>query len=112
VLHAFLAEPSLPQTAAKINPQIILEHLMKMNEHEAEISNVGRQLLRLLLEKIPLIALSVVSSTVTFLAQRGALGWTEQLPMLARINNAIVTIHVLTTDRSLYCWHPGCCQFD
>ena len=54
-------------------------------------SNLGRQLLRLVVEKIPLIALSAASSTVTFLAQRGALGWTEQLPMLARINNAIVT---------------------
>ena len=54
-------------------------------------SDVGRHLLKLVLEKIPLIALSAVSSTVTFLAQRGALGWTEQLPMLARINNAIVT---------------------
>jgi tetratricopeptide (TPR) repeat protein len=54
-------------------------------------SDVGRHLLKLVLEKIPLIALSVVSSTVTFLAQRGAIGWTEQLPMLARINNAMVT---------------------
>ncbi len=54
-------------------------------------SGVGRQLPRLLLEKIPLIALSAVSSTVTFLAQRGALGWTEQLPMLSRIHNAVVT---------------------
>jgi tetratricopeptide (TPR) repeat protein len=56
-----------------------------------EGSNVGRQLLRLVVEKIPLLALSTVSSTVTFLAQRAALGWTEQLPILARINNAIVT---------------------
>src|SRR5437868_4691546 len=54
-------------------------------------SDVGHQLPRLFLEKIPLLALSAVSSTVTFLAQRGAVGWTEQLPMLARINNAIVT---------------------
>jgi protein O-mannosyl-transferase len=54
-------------------------------------SGVGRQLLSLLLEKIPLVALSAVSSVVTFLAQRGALGWTEQLPMLARVNNALVT---------------------
>ncbi len=54
-------------------------------------SDVGHQLPRLFLEKIPLLALSAVSSTVTFLAQRGAIGWTEQLPMLARINNAIVT---------------------
>src|SRR5437016_9977020 len=52
-------------------------------------SDVGHQLPRLFLEKIPLLALSAVSSTVTFLAQRGAVGWTEQLPMLARINTDI-----------------------
>jgi tetratricopeptide (TPR) repeat protein len=46
--------------------------------------------LQLVREKIPLIALSAVSSMVTFLAQRGAIGWTEQLPMSERINNAIV----------------------
>jgi tetratricopeptide (TPR) repeat protein len=54
-------------------------------------SHRGHQLLSLLVEKIPLIALSAVSSVVTFFAQRGAIGWTEQLPMLARINNALVT---------------------
>jgi tetratricopeptide (TPR) repeat protein len=54
-------------------------------------SNGRRQLLSLLLEKIPLMALSAVSSVVTFLAQRGALGWTEQLPILARVNNALVS---------------------
>ena len=56
-----------------------------------EESHAGRQLLRLFAEKVPLMALSAVSSTVTYLAQRGALGWTEQLPILARINNAFVT---------------------
>jgi tetratricopeptide (TPR) repeat protein len=45
----------------------------------------------LVVEKIPLVGLSAVSSVVTFLAQRGAVGWTEQLPVLARINNAVVT---------------------
>jgi tetratricopeptide (TPR) repeat protein len=54
-------------------------------------SRVGSQLLSLLLEKIPLLALCAVSSVITFLAQRGALGGTEQLPMLARINNALVS---------------------
>jgi tetratricopeptide (TPR) repeat protein len=54
-------------------------------------SAVGRQLLSMFLEKVPLIALSAVSSVITFLAQRGALGWTEQLPMLARVNNALMT---------------------
>ena len=48
-------------------------------------------LVMLVVEKIPLVGLSAVSSIVTFLAQRGAIGWTEQLPVLARINNAIVT---------------------
>ena len=54
-------------------------------------SHTGHQLLSLLVEKIPLIALSAVSSVVTFLAQRGAIGWTEQLPMLPRVNNALVS---------------------
>jgi tetratricopeptide (TPR) repeat protein len=54
-------------------------------------SHPGHQLLSLIVEKIPLIALSAVSSVVTFVAQRGAIGWTEQLPMLARINNALVS---------------------
>jgi protein O-mannosyl-transferase len=53
-------------------------------------SPVGRQLLPLIVEKIPLIALSAVSSIVTFLAQRGAIGWTEQLPVSTRITNALV----------------------
>jgi tetratricopeptide (TPR) repeat protein len=54
-------------------------------------SHTGHQLLSLLVEKIPLIALSAVSSVVTFVAQRGAIGWTEQLPMLPRVNNALVS---------------------
>jgi protein O-mannosyl-transferase len=53
-------------------------------------SRPGGQLSRLVAEKIPLIALSAVSSIVTFLAQRGAIGWTEQLPISARISNAII----------------------
>jgi len=48
-------------------------------------------LVMLVVEKIPLVGLSAVSSVVTFLAQRGAVGWTEQLPVLARINNTVVT---------------------
>jgi Tfp pilus assembly protein PilF len=45
----------------------------------------------LFLEKIPLIALAGVSSVVTLIAQKGAVGYTEQLPVLSRINNAVVT---------------------
>ena len=43
------------------------------------------------LEKIPLIALSAVSSIITFLVQKGAVGRAEDLPILERINNAIVS---------------------
>jgi tetratricopeptide (TPR) repeat protein len=54
-------------------------------------SNTTRQALQLLIEKIPLIALSAVSSVITFVAQRGAIGWTEELPLSERISNAVVT---------------------
>lgn len=54
-------------------------------------SNTGHQVLQLVLEKIPVLALCAGSSIVTFLAQRGAIGGTEQLPISARINNALVT---------------------
>jgi tetratricopeptide (TPR) repeat protein len=54
-------------------------------------SGAGRQLLMPVLEKIPLIALSAVSSFVTLLVQKGAVGWTEQLPKADRINNAVVS---------------------
>ncbi len=76
-------------------------------------SDAGRQLLSLLLEKIPLIALSAVSSVVTFLAQRGALGWTEQLPMLARVNNALVTylVYVLQMFWPVNLDQPGLGRF-
>jgi Flp pilus assembly protein TadD len=46
---------------------------------------------RLILEKIPLLLLSAASGIATFLAQRDALGWTEQLPLVWRLNNAVVT---------------------
>jgi len=46
---------------------------------------------QLILEKIPLVGLSAVSGIVTFLAQRHALGWTEQLPISSRATNALVT---------------------
>ena len=42
-------------------------------------------------EKIPLIALSAVSSVITFLVQKGAVGSTADLPILERINNAVAS---------------------
>ncbi len=53
-------------------------------------SGVPLPLLQATVEKIPLIVLSVVSSIVTFVAQREAIGWTEQLPVMSRLGNAVV----------------------
>jgi Tfp pilus assembly protein PilF len=70
---------------------LLLLDYWPLRRFEAHRSNTGRQVLPPVLEKIPLIALSAVSSIVTFLVQRGAIGWTEQLPVSARISNALVT---------------------
>src|SRR6266581_2632252 len=64
--------------------------LGRIRGHKSDVSG-HENLVMLVVEKIPLVGLSAVSSVVTFLAQRGAIGWTEQLPVLARINNAVVT---------------------
>jgi Flp pilus assembly protein TadD len=70
---------------------LLLLDYWPLERFEATRSNTGRSVLQLVLEKIPLLALCAVSSIVTFLAQRGAIGGTEQLPMSARINNAFVS---------------------
>jgi len=69
---------------------LLLLDYWPLGRFEAPKSKTGHQLSRLVLEKIPLITLSAVSSIVTFLAQRGAIGWTEQLPVSERITNAFV----------------------
>ena len=55
------------------------------------LDRIKGQLWKRVLEKIPLIVLSTVSSIATFLAQKGAVGWTEELPVLERINNAVMS---------------------
>lgn len=69
---------------------LLLDH-WPLGRITEEGSNVGRQLFKLAVEKIPLIVLSAVSSVITFVAQKGAVGETGQLPVLARINNAVVS---------------------
>jgi protein O-mannosyl-transferase len=69
---------------------LLLLDYWPLRKIKAQRSNTGRQLFRLVLEKIPLIALSAVSSMVTFLVQRGAIGWTEELPVSERVSNALV----------------------
>src|SRR4029077_20073994 len=55
------------------------------------LDRIKGQLWKRVAEKIPLIALSAVSSVITFLVQKGAVGRTEELLILERINNAIVS---------------------
>ena len=54
--------------------------------------NKVSDLKRLFIEKLPLLALSIVSSVVTIFAQRasGALESFENLPLLSRVSNALV----------------------
>ena len=55
------------------------------------LDRIKGQLWKRVAEKIPLIALSAVSSVITFLVQKGAVGQAEELPILERINNAVVS---------------------
>src|SRR5207253_8882577 len=51
------------------------------------------QVVSLVAEKLPLLAVSVASSAVTYVAQAhgGAVAWQESLPLLVRIENALVS---------------------
>src|SRR5581483_8805763 len=55
------------------------------------LARIKDQFWKRVLEKIPLIMLSAVSSIITFLVQKGAVGRTEDLPILERVNNAVVS---------------------
>jgi len=55
------------------------------------LDRIKGQLWKRVAEKIPLIALSAVSSVITFLVQKSAVGQTEELPIFERINNAAVS---------------------
>jgi tetratricopeptide (TPR) repeat protein len=64
----------------------------------------------LLIEKIPLFILSVASCAATLIAQRGSMVQTEQLPMMSRLGNAIVTcvtyLRQMLWPRNLACFYP------
>jgi len=55
------------------------------------LDRIRGQVSKRVLEKIPLIALSTVSSIATLVAQKGAVGYTEELPVLERFNNAVLS---------------------
>ena len=91
---------------------LLLLDYWPLGRFDAHRSNTGRQVLQLIMGKIPLITLSAVSSLITFLAQRGAIGWTEQLPMSERITNAFVAYVVYIrqmfwpTELAVFYPHP------
>ena len=91
---------------------LLLLDYWPLGRFDAHRSNTGRQVLQLIMEKIPLITLSAVSSLITFLAQRGAIGWTEQLPTSERITNAFVAYIVYIrqmfwpTELAVFYPHP------
>jgi tetratricopeptide (TPR) repeat protein len=87
---------------------LLLLDYWPLGRFKAYRSKTERRSLQVILEKIPLIALSAVSSVVTFLAQRGAIGWTEQLPVSERITNAIVAYVVYI--RQMF-WPTGLAVF-
>src|SRR6266576_1764764 len=63
-------------------------------KQKSEIQSAGleeQSWARLIIEKIPLFALSIASCVATLLAQNFALGSTEDLPIQWRITNAIVS---------------------
>jgi tetratricopeptide (TPR) repeat protein len=53
-------------------------------------TDVRRRLVRLVLEKLPLLALAAAASLLTVLAQREAIGGIEELPIAVRFGNALV----------------------
>ena len=55
------------------------------------VSHREQKPFQLILEKVPLLTLSVASAVATFIAQRKALGWIEQLPVTPRVTNALVS---------------------
>jgi tetratricopeptide (TPR) repeat protein len=58
---------------------------------KSKISNAGSTITKLILEKIPLFALSAISCAVTLLAQKQNAGSIDQLPFMWRLNNAFVS---------------------
>jgi Tfp pilus assembly protein PilF len=70
---------------------LLLLDYWPLNRVGGERSRARRQLLRLLVEKLPLIALSAFSCVATLLAQKHDPGAIDQLPFMWRLNNAFVS---------------------
>jgi tetratricopeptide (TPR) repeat protein len=70
---------------------LLLLDYWPLKRTERQRSQVGPQPAKLVLEKVPLLLLSAVSSMITFFVQRAAVGFTEDLPVFPRVTNALVS---------------------
>ncbi|HPL66811.1 MAG TPA: tetratricopeptide repeat protein [Smithellaceae bacterium] len=69
-----------------------LKRLNFDNEHDGRHYSVSKKIKKIGLEKVPLLALSLIFSLLTYMAERdvGALSETGALPMIDRLINALV----------------------
>ena len=58
---------------------------------KSKISKTGSTITKLILEKIPLFALSAISCVATLIAQKQSAGSIDQLPFMWRVNNAFTS---------------------
>jgi protein O-mannosyl-transferase len=70
---------------------LLLLDFWPLDRFKHENSEVGSRLQRLVMEKVPLLALSTCSCLVTFFTQRQGPHAIDQLPFLWRLNNAFVS---------------------
>src|SRR6266550_4789657 len=70
---------------------LLLDYWPLKRSQTSDVRRQRSEICRLIIEKIPLFALSILCSVVTFLIQERSAGSLEQLPPGWRINNAIVS---------------------
>ena len=70
---------------------LLLDYWPLKRSQTSDVRRQRSEICRLIIEKIPLFALSILCSVVTFLIQERSAGSLEQLPLGWRIENAIVS---------------------
>src|SRR5439155_798505 len=70
---------------------LLLDYWPLNRNQRSEVQRARSTWTRLLVDKIPLFALSIASIAATLIAQRLAIGTAENLPLTWRINNALIS---------------------
>jgi tetratricopeptide (TPR) repeat protein len=83
---------------------LILLDYWPLNRIRSQQSDVGRQALKLVLEKIPLFVLSAGACVITFVLQKRATGAIPPLPLLWRLENASAS-YVIYVWKTLWPTH-------